>query len=107
MEPPPKKSCLDRMKNPLARIAAQIRSGQWRSAVYLRRIRKMTNDHCWFCRRPVRMSRLHVLLHCTSPKIVAARAEAWEGKDLGGVRVLLANQRGGLFDSWSCLAWAG
>ena len=39
------------------------------------------------------MSRSHVLLHCRSPKLVAARREAWEGKNPGGVRVLLANPR--------------
>ena len=39
------------------------------------------------------MSRSHVLLHCPSPKLVAAREEAWEGRNPGGVRVLLANPR--------------
>jgi hypothetical protein len=37
--PPPPKSCLDSMRNALARTAAQIRTGHWRSAVYLKRIR--------------------------------------------------------------------
>jgi len=32
-----------------------------------------------------------VLLHC--PTLSATRAEAWEGKNPGGVRVLLANPR--------------
>ena len=74
--PPPKKSCLDHMRNSLACAAAQIRTGHWRSAVYLKRIRKMTNDECWFCRRPVKMTRSHVLLHCPAPKLVSARTEA-------------------------------
>jgi len=39
------------------------------------------------------MTRSHVLLHCPNPKLRAARAEAWEGKNPGGVRVLLANPR--------------
>jgi len=39
------------------------------------------------------MTRSHVLLHCRNPKLVAARLEAWEGKNSGGVRVLLANPR--------------
>jgi hypothetical protein len=39
------------------------------------------------------MSRSHVLLHCPNAKLVSARIEAWEGKDPGGVRVLLANPR--------------
>jgi hypothetical protein len=48
--PPPKKSFLDSMRNALARSAAQIRTGHWRSAVYLKRIRKMVEDKCWFAR---------------------------------------------------------
>ena len=39
------------------------------------------------------MTRSHVLLHCRNPRLVSARAEAWEGKTPGGVRVLLANPR--------------
>jgi hypothetical protein len=39
------------------------------------------------------MTRSHVLLHCPNAKLQAARAEAWEGKTPGGVRVLLANPR--------------
>jgi hypothetical protein len=39
------------------------------------------------------MTRSHVLLHCPNAELRAARAEAWEGKDPGGVRVLLANPR--------------
>jgi hypothetical protein len=42
--PPPKKSCLDHMRNSLAHTAAQIRTGHWRSAVYLKRIRKRVGD---------------------------------------------------------------
>jgi hypothetical protein len=44
--PPPQKSCLDGAKNGLARVVAQIRSGHWRSAAYLKRIRKREEDHC-------------------------------------------------------------
>jgi hypothetical protein len=39
------------------------------------------------------MTRSHVLLHCPNAKIRVAREEAWEGKDPGSVRVLLANPR--------------
>jgi hypothetical protein len=81
------------MKNALARIVAQIRTGHWRSAVYLKRIRKRADDGCWFCQTPARMTRSHVLLHCPNAKLRAARAEAWEDKNPGGVRVLLANPR--------------
>jgi ribonuclease HI len=95
--PPPKKSMLDRARNSIARVAAQIRTGHWRSAVYLKRIRKMESDRCWLCketdRTPHRMSRAHVLLNCRSPRVAAARAEAWEGKSPGSVRRLLADPR--------------
>jgi hypothetical protein len=61
--PFPKKSCLDKAKNSLARTVAQIRSGHWRSAVYLKRIRKRESDHCWFCHNKARrMTRSHVLV---------------------------------------------
>jgi hypothetical protein len=39
------------------------------------------------------MTRSHVLLRCQSATLVAARIEAWEGRDPGGVRVLLGNPR--------------
>ena len=45
-----------------------------------------------------------VLLHCTNAKLRAAREEAWEGRDPGGIRVLL-NSPGGrstCYGSWSC-----
>jgi hypothetical protein len=61
--------------------------------VYLKRIRKMADDKCWFCQSSARMTRSHVLLHCPNAKLRVARMEAWEGKDPGGVRVLLANPR--------------
>jgi hypothetical protein len=67
---------LDYMRNSIARTAAQIRPGHWRSAVYLKRIRKMAEDKCWFCQNSARMTRSHVLLHCPSAKLRAARAEA-------------------------------
>jgi hypothetical protein len=38
--PPPEKSMLDRARNALARAAAQIRTGHWRSSIYLKRIHK-------------------------------------------------------------------
>jgi hypothetical protein len=95
--PPPKKSMLDRARNSIARVAAQIRTGHWRSAVYLKRIRKRESDRCWLCegvdRTPHRMSRAHVLLNCRNPRVVTARTEAWEGKRPGSVRRLLADPR--------------
>jgi hypothetical protein len=53
----------------------------------------MGDDKCWFCQGLARMTRSHVLLHCPNERLWTARAEAWEEKDPGGVRVLLANPR--------------
>ena len=39
------------------------------------------------------MTRSHTLLHCTNDNLRAVRAEAWEGKDPGSIRVLLNNPR--------------
>jgi hypothetical protein len=50
--PPPKKkkkkkkSCMDQARNAIARTAAQIRTGHWRSAVYFKRVRKRRDDKC-------------------------------------------------------------
>jgi hypothetical protein len=78
--PNPKKSILDRARNSIARVASQIRTGHWRSAVYLKRIRKRSDDKCWFCKdldRAVhKMTRSHVLLNCRNHQLAAARAEA-------------------------------
>jgi hypothetical protein len=91
--PAPKKSCMDRAHNSIARAAAQIRTGHWRSAIYLKRIRKRTDSGCWFCKRGAAMTRSHVLLHCPNATLAAARVEAWEGRNPGGIRVLLSNPR--------------
>jgi hypothetical protein len=39
------------------------------------------------------MSRANVLMICRNPQVVAARAEAWEGKNPGSVWSLLADPR--------------
>jgi hypothetical protein len=39
------------------------------------------------------MTRSHVLLHYPSARLAAARMEAWEGRDPGGIRVLLSSPR--------------
>jgi hypothetical protein len=81
----------------IARTAAQIRTGHWRSAVYLKRIRKRETDHCWLCdgigQNRHKMTRAHVLMNCRNPQVAAARAEAWEGKHPGSVWRLLADPR--------------
>jgi hypothetical protein len=81
---------MNKARNSLARTAAQVPTGHWRPVVYLKRTRKRRDDKCWFCQGPARS---HVLLHCPNERLRAARAEAWEGKDPGGVRVLLASPR--------------
>jgi len=91
--PPPEKSMMDKARNVVTRTAAQIRTGHWRSVVYLHRIRKRLDDKCWFCQDLVKMARSHVLLHCRNHRLKTARLEAWEGKNPGGVRALLANPR--------------
>jgi hypothetical protein len=80
-------------ETPIARTAAQIRTGHWRSAVYLRRTKKRKDDRCWFCEGGARMTRSHALLHCPNATLAAAGVEAWEGRNPGGVRVLLSNPR--------------
>jgi hypothetical protein len=91
--PPLKSPCWTGRGTPLA----QIRTGHWRSAVYLKRIRKRADDKCWFCRDHDRvaheMTRSHVLLNCRNPRLAAARAEALEGRNPGNVRRLLADPR--------------
>jgi len=42
--PPPKKSCLGKARNAVARVTAQIRTDHWRSVIFLRRIREQSTD---------------------------------------------------------------
>jgi hypothetical protein len=74
-------------------MAAQIKTGHWRSAVYLRRIKKRRDDICCFCEGGAEMTRSHALLHCPNATLAAASVEVREGRNSGGVRVLLANPR--------------
>ena len=50
--PPPKKSCLDRASNRIARMVAQICTDHWRSAVFLKRIRKRSAGSAGYGRWP-------------------------------------------------------
>jgi hypothetical protein len=85
LPPDPKKSFLDRAPNRLARTIAQIRTGHWLSASYLKRVRKNRDeemsDLCWWCGQ-FRMSRTHVFL-CTHPDLESSRTTIWDrpGKD--------------------------
>jgi hypothetical protein len=89
--PPAKKSCMDRARNSIARTAAQIRTGHWRSAVYFSRIRKRRDESCGFCEGKARMTRSHALLHCPNATLAAARVEAWEGRNPRSIGVLLSS----------------
>jgi hypothetical protein len=91
--PPAKTSCMDRARNAIARTAAQMRTGHWRSAVYFRRTRKRKDDTCRFWEGKARMTRSHALRHCPNATLAAARVEAWEGRNPGRARVQLANPR--------------
>jgi hypothetical protein len=66
-------------------------------SVYLKRIRKRETDHCWLCDGVGPESTQDVTGTCVDelpqPQVVAARAEAWEGKNPGSVWRLLADPR--------------
>ena len=66
-----------------------------RSVVYFKRIKKRTDDKCWFCNGPARTSRSHILLHYPNARLAAARTGAWEGRGPRSIRVLLSNPRSG------------
>jgi hypothetical protein len=83
--PPPKESCLDNMRNALARTAAQIRTGHWRSAAHLKRVRKMAEDKCWFCQDSARMTRSHVLLHLPERQTPSSQSGGMGGEEPGEV----------------------
>jgi hypothetical protein len=91
--PPAKKSCLDGARNSIARYVTQIRTGHWRSAVYLKRIKKRQDNKCWFFRGRHHMTRSHVLLHCPNVKIRTAHEKARERKVPGSVTVLLSSPK--------------
>ena len=55
----------------MVRTAAQIRTDHWRSTAFPKRIKKHSDVRCWFCQVP-KMTRSHVILHCTRAKLRAA-----------------------------------
>jgi hypothetical protein len=61
--------------------------------VYLSRIKRRTDDRCWFCEGRAKMTRSHALLHCLNATLAAARVETCKGTNPGGIRVLLSNPR--------------
>jgi hypothetical protein len=56
----------------------------------LKEDQKRTDDGCWFCAGQRKMACSHLLLHCQSANLVAARTKAWDDRD---PEVLLANPR--------------
>lgn len=58
----PKWSRLERTRNVIARPAAQVYSGNWRSATRLKRIRKRRDYNCQFRPSTTHITRPHVLL---------------------------------------------
>jgi ribonuclease HI len=82
--PAPKKSFLDRASNQLARTVAQIRTGDWLCAPYLKRVRKnreeQVSDKCWWCDQ-YRMSRTHVFLRCMQ-RFLGPPRRRWQDKKM-------------------------
>jgi hypothetical protein len=78
--PTPKKSSLDRALNRLARTIAQIRTGHWLCAPYVKQVRKnrdeQVSDKCWWFGQH-RMSHTHVFLRCMHPNLQDARKAIW------------------------------
>jgi hypothetical protein len=87
LPPAPKKPFLDGAPNQLSRTIAQIRTGHWLFAPYLKRTRKnrddKVSDRCWWCGQ-WRMSRTHVFLQCIHPDLGSTRKEIWERPDEDG-----------------------
>jgi hypothetical protein len=79
----PKQSFRDGAPNRLAPTTAQIRTGHWLCAPYLKRTRKNRDeisDRCWWCGQ-WRMSHTHVFLRCMHPDLESTRKSIWERPD--------------------------
>jgi hypothetical protein len=87
LPPAPKKSFLDGASNRLARTIAQIRTGHWLCAPYLKTTRKNSDDEvsdrCWWCGQ-WRMSHTHVFLLCMHQSLESARTEIRDRPDEDG-----------------------
>jgi hypothetical protein len=87
LPPAPKKSFLDSASNRLALTIAQIRSGNWVCAPYLKRTRKNrddeVSDRCWWCGQ-WRITRTHVFLQCMPADLESVRKAIWERPDEDG-----------------------
>jgi len=89
---PPKKSCLDSMRNAIARTAAQSVPATGAQPNTLRGSRSNRTAGAGFvgdssaCFTPSTVP-------LPGPRVAAARVEAWGGQGPGGVHVLLSNPR--------------
>jgi hypothetical protein len=85
--PPALKKSLDRALNRLARTIAQIWTGHWLYAPYVKRIRKhreeQVSDKCWRCGQ-YRMSRTNAFLRCMHPNLEDARKDIWDRPNKDG-----------------------
>jgi hypothetical protein len=80
------KESITQASNPLARTIAQIRTGHWLCAPYIKRVRKnreQVSDKCWWCGQ-YRMSRTHVFLRCMRPNLEGTRKDIWDRPDEDG-----------------------
>jgi hypothetical protein len=72
----------------LSRTIAQVRTGHWLCASYLKRVRKNRDedrpDKCWWYSK-FSMSRTHIFFRCTHPKLEQARKDIWDRPDEEGI----------------------
>jgi ribonuclease HI len=87
IEPPPKKSAMDKARNREARISSQLCTNHLLSGIYLNRIGKRAHAGCWFCEdrydnvQPPTTTTAHVLLRC--PAFEDVRREVWKDPTTG------------------------
>jgi hypothetical protein len=79
---------VDRAPNRISRTIAQVWTGHWLCAPYLKRVRtnrdEEISDKCWWCGK-FRMSRTHIFLRFTRPKLEQARKDIWDQPDEEGI----------------------
>jgi hypothetical protein len=82
---------MDSDRNAIAQAAAQIRTGHWRSAINLRRIKKRSNDKCRFCDGKSLDDEVPRRIPLPQRYAGGSEGQAWERMNPGGIRVLLSN----------------
>jgi hypothetical protein len=72
---------MDRALNWFARTIAQIQTGYWLLALYLKQVRKnrkaLGSDKWWWCGQ-YRMTDTHTFLRCMHPKLEDACKDFWD-----------------------------